>query len=84
MVDSFPPFVVSLAAMGVVGFVAWAIASIINNRIDLHKLELKISQDYVKKDAFEELRREVIKEFRVINALMNKIAGKLGIEINRE
>lgn len=83
MVDSFPPFVVSLAAMGVVGFVAWTIASTINNRIDLHKLEIKFNkelQDYVKKDAFAEL----VREFKLMSELMNQVAGKLGIKPKRE
>lgn len=79
-VDSFPPFVVGLAGLGVVGFVAWTISSCVQNRIELHKLELKISSDYVKRDAFDELRHEL----KTMSALMYEIAGKLGIPIRRE
>lgn len=78
--DSFPPFVVGLAAMGVVGFVAWTVSSVIKGRDDLHKLELSIGRDYVKKDAFDEFR----KEFKVMSALMYEIAGKLGIPVRRD
>lgn len=78
--DTFPPFVIGLAGMGVVGFVAWTIGSVVKGRDDLHKLELSVSRDYVKRDAFDEFRRE----FREMSKLMYEIAGKLGIPVRRE
>lgn len=63
-----------------VGFVAWTIGSVIKGRDELHKLELSISRDYVKRDAFDEFRRE----FRDLSKLMYEIAGKLGIPVRRE
>lgn len=78
--DSFPPFVIGIAGTAVVGFVAWTIGSVIKSRDELHKLELKVTHDYVHKDAFSEFRRE----FKEMGKLMYEIAGKLGIPVRRE
>lgn len=78
--DSFPPFVVGLAGVAIAGFVSWTIGSIIKGRDELHKLELSISRDFVKRDAFDEFR----KEFKDLSKLMYEIAGKLGIPVRRE
>lgn len=78
--DTFPPFLVGIAGTAVVGFVAWTIGSVMKVRDELHKLELSVSRDYVKRDAFDEFRRE----FRAMSVLMYEIAGKLGIPVRRE
>lgn len=78
--DTFPPFVIGIAGAAVVGFVAWTIGSVIKGRDELHKLELKLTHNYVHKDAFNEFR----KEFRQHCNLVLQIAGKLGIEVRRE
>lgn len=79
-VDTFPPFVIGIAGAAVVGFVAWTIGSIIKGRDDLHKLELRVTLNYVEKDAFNEFRHEL----KQLGGLMYEIAGKLGIPIRRE
>lgn len=87
MIDSFPPFAVSLVLAGLVGFGAWLAASAISSKIEHHRLESRINerlQDYVRKDAFDEFRKEFIKEFKDMRILMHEIAGKLGIPIRRE
>lgn len=78
--DTFSPFVLGIAGMGVFGFVAWTVGAVITNKTDLHKLELKVTHDYVRKDSFDEFR----KEFRAMSSLMFEIAGKLGIPVRRE
>ena len=78
--ETFPPFVVGIFGLGIVGFVGWVIGSIIKSRDDLHRLELKLTHDYVHKDAFTEFR----KEFRQHCNLVLQIAGKLGIEVRRD
>ena len=79
-VDSFPPFVIGIFGSAIVGFVAWTIGSVIKGRDELHKLELSVNKDYVKKDAFNEFREE----FKELGLLMHEIAGKLGIPIRRK
>lgn len=78
--DTFPPFVIGIFGAAVVGFVAWTVGSVIKGRDELHKLELSVNKDYVKKDAFNEFR----KEFRELSILMYEIAGKLGIPVRRD
>jgi hypothetical protein len=79
-VDSFPPFVIGIFGTAIVGFVAWTVGSVMKSRDELHKLELKMQDDYVRKDAFNEFRRE----FKQLSVLMYEIAGKLGIPVRRE
>lgn len=78
--DSFPPFVIGIFGAAVIGFVSWTIGSVIKGRDELHKLELKMQDDYVRKDAFAEFRRE----FKQLSTLMYEIAGKLGIPVRRD
>lgn len=78
--DTFPPFVIGIFGAAVVGFVAWTVGSVIKGRDELHKLELSVHKDYVKKDAFNEFR----KEFKELSILMYEIAGKLGIPVRRD
>lgn len=78
--DTFSPWAVAIFGALITGFVSWTIGSVIKGKDDLHKLELKLTHDYVHKDAFNEFRRE----FRHLSNLMLQIAGKLGIEVRRE
>ncbi len=78
--DTFPPFVIGIAGAAVIGFVTWTIGSVIKGRDDLHKLELNVVNNYVKRDAFNEL----LKEFRHMSDLMIEMAAKLGIRARRE
>ena len=71
--DTFSPFVIGLAGVGVAGFVAWTVNSITN-----------IREEYVKRDSFDELRREFRQEFRSLQTLVIEIAGKLGVPVRLE
>lgn len=78
--DTFPTFVLGLAGIGVAGFVAWTLRAIGKVKDDLHDLERQVSREFVKRDAFDELRQEV----RRMSNLMIEIAGKLGVPVRLE
>jgi hypothetical protein len=78
--DSFQTFVLGLTSIGVAAFVGWTIVAVFNLRQTIHELEMRMSQSYVRRDAFDELRHEV----RRMSSLMIEIAGKLGVPVRLE
>lgn len=80
MSDSFTTFVISLAGVGVAGFVAWTIGMIIRVRTDIATLRLHVSESYIKKNDLTELKRDV----RELSHVIFEIAGKLGIPARKE
>jgi hypothetical protein len=80
MNDAFTPFVIGLAGVGVAGFVAWVIGSIISLKHVHATLALHLSENYVKKDSFSDLQKEI----KSLSQLMFEIAGKLGVPIRRD
>jgi len=78
--DSFPTFVLGLASVGVAGFVAWTISSVFKLRSELHELEMRVANGYVKRDAMDDFRREL----RSLRTLTIEIAAKLGVPVHLE
>lgn len=78
--ETFPAFVIGLAAVGVAGFVGWTLRAVGKLKDDVHHLERQVNREFVKRDAFDELRHEV----RKMSNLMIEIAGKLGVPVRLE
>ena len=78
--DSFQTFVLGLASIGVAGFVGWTIASVFKLRNELHELEMRVANAYVKRDAMDDFRREL----RSLRTLTIEIAAKLGVPVHLE
>ncbi len=78
--DPFSTFVISLAGVGVAGFVAWTIGMIIRVRTDVASLRLHVAENFMKKDDIDDLKRDV----RELSHVIFEIAGKLGIPTRRD
>jgi hypothetical protein len=78
--DSFTTFVISLAGVGVAGFVAWTIGMIIRVRTDTAALRLHMAENFMKKDDINELKKDV----RELSHVIFEIAGKLGIPTRKD
>jgi hypothetical protein len=72
------------AALGVMGWFArqlWDAVKTLQN--DLNRLELSISDNYVKKTEIQTLKAEMDKRFDRIEMLIDKVATKLDAKVDK-
>lgn len=77
MNDNFTTFILSLAGVGLSGFVAWTIRSVIRMRQDHDAFRLYVSEQYIKKDDLHDVKVEL----RQLRDVIIEIAGKLNVSI---
>lgn len=84
--DEFTKFVLGLASIGVSGFVAWTVGSLMRVRTEVSNLKQYVSDTYVKETDLAAFKSDIRdgmekldKELRDLSRLMHSVAGRLGV-----
>jgi hypothetical protein len=78
--DNFQTFVIGIAGVGVVGFVAWTINNINRGARALDAFKLEVANTYIKNGGVDELKAEL----HALRNVVYQIAYKMGIPIRAD